>query len=532
MRLPFLNERTTVGDPMRGVTVHHLCTDFLDRISEAGIDPQTCKVHEIEEKVIRGLSKDTTCPRDSRPGSAYVDTLSEENAGIATYMISYSWGYTVRDICDTLHSFCKQEKADPKRTFIWICCLCVNQHRVREARDSGTVVPFETFEKEFRNRVLSVQKGVIAMMAPWSEPLYLTRVWCVFEMFTAVSQNKFICITMPPRESVSFSNAFSSTGGEDSLNKMWKSLGNIDVSNAAASVEEDKINIEKAIESSIGAERVNETVAAFMRKWMVSTAKQEVDRVCKDTNVPGKEKLLIISRTGDLLRKTRKFEDARAVLKKGQSLNFNKTKEYAVVLMTLGSVDRNQGKLDDAMHWYKQSKEIHRNIGTIESLDYAALLRNIATIYEEKGNFSNAMKTYKEALQVHVDTDTQTTTDCASTYRDMGSACRKAGNLKGAVINLNQAMKIREALDIIETPDGALVLLDYGRCHASLFDKNGEQHDLIEAIKCIERGINIRRKIGTWTQDDENNEKELTRLRKFQASNLLASCAQNSCICS
>jgi len=87
-------------------------------------------------------------------------------------------------------------------------------------------------------------------------------------------------------------------------------------------------------------------------------------------------------------------------------------------------------------------------------------------------------------------------------------------------------------LDIIETPDGALVLLDYGRCHASLFDKNGEQHDLIEAKKCIERGINIRRKIGTWTQDNENNEKELTRLRKFQASNLLASCAQNSCICS
>ena len=76
-------------------------------------------------------------------------------------------------------------------------------------------------------------------------------------MFTAVAQNKFICITMSPRECVSFSNAFSSTGGEDSLNKMWKSiLGNIGVASAAASVEEEgKINIEKAIESSTGAKR-------------------------------------------------------------------------------------------------------------------------------------------------------------------------------------------------------------------------------------------------------------------------------------
>ena len=70
---------------------------------------------------------------------------------------------------------------------------------------------------------------------------------------------------------------------------------------------------------------------------------------------------------------------------------------------------------------------------------------------------------------------------------------------------------------------------------ASLFDKNRGQHDLSEAIIFIERGginiIPVRRKFGTWTQDDhENNEKELKRLRKFQASNLLDSCAKNSCM--
>lgn len=533
-RPSFSHERYTVGDPMRGVSVHYLCTDFRDRISEAGIDPQTCKVYEVEEKVIRGLSKDTTCPRDSRPGSAYVDTLSDKDAGIATYMISYSWGYTVRDICDTLQIFCKEKKADPKRTFIWICCLCVNQHRVIEARDSGATVPFKTFESEFKERVLSVQKGIIAMMAPWSEPLYLTRVWCVFEMFTAISQNKFISIVMPPSESRSFSNAFSSMGGEDSLNSMWKSLSNIDVLNAQASVKEDKINIDKAIENSTGAEKVNETVARFLMEWMIRTSKQEVDRVCKDANIPGKEKLLVICRTGDLLRKTRNFEDARFVLKKGQSLGFNKSKEYAVLLMTLGSVDRNQGKFDDAMHWYKQSQETHEKVGTKKSLDYAALLRNIASIYEGREDFKKALKLYEEAVQVHVVTNTQTTTDCASTYRDMGSTCKKVGDLKGAILYLNKAMKIREDLDIIETPDGALVLLDFGRCHSILFDQNGEQNNLTDAIKFIERGVNIRKKAGTWTRDDEHTVEELDKLKSFNKAQAFqpANSVQDHCICS
>lgn len=30
---------------------------------------------------------------------------------------------------------------------------------------------------------------MLAMMAPWKAPIYLTRVWCIFEMYVAYSNN-------------------------------------------------------------------------------------------------------------------------------------------------------------------------------------------------------------------------------------------------------------------------------------------------------------------------------------------------------
>ena len=63
----------------------------------------------------------------------------------------------------------------------------MNQHRVVENRKheetpSTTTTPNDdddaeiNFEEVFRERVVGIGK-VLAMMAPWSQPLYLTRIW-------------------------------------------------------------------------------------------------------------------------------------------------------------------------------------------------------------------------------------------------------------------------------------------------------------------------------------------------------------------
>ena len=66
------------------------------------------------------------CPKDNRLGTSYVDALADGDAGLCNYMLSYSWGYPVGDIADTLSDFFGEESL---HEFIWICCLCINQHR-------------------------------------------------------------------------------------------------------------------------------------------------------------------------------------------------------------------------------------------------------------------------------------------------------------------------------------------------------------------------------------------------------------------
>ena len=128
---------------------------------------------QVEADVIRAKGAAITCPRDGRLGAAYVDCLSSSQAGDSTLMLSYSWSYSCDDITASLLAYCHTADA----SFVWICCLCVNQHRVREAQAKGQVVPFEEFRETFETRITSI-KNMVALLCPWRAPVYIGRVWC------------------------------------------------------------------------------------------------------------------------------------------------------------------------------------------------------------------------------------------------------------------------------------------------------------------------------------------------------------------
>jgi len=81
--------------------------------------------------VIRSKGINVVSPVDDKIGASYVHCREgEDQRDTADYMLSYFWGYTIDDIVDALVTFCESRKLDVKRTYVWICCLCVNQHRV------------------------------------------------------------------------------------------------------------------------------------------------------------------------------------------------------------------------------------------------------------------------------------------------------------------------------------------------------------------------------------------------------------------
>jgi hypothetical protein len=73
------------------------------------------------------------CPRDGRVGAAYVDAVDDPYAGLATHMLSYTWGYEVCTVYTawrtTLH-----RPTSSKR----VCHLCSTlRHTHTGAHDRG-----------------------------------------------------------------------------------------------------------------------------------------------------------------------------------------------------------------------------------------------------------------------------------------------------------------------------------------------------------------------------------------------------------
>lgn len=165
-------------------------------------------------------------------------------------MLSYSWGYAVGDIAETLNRF------GSSKTYIWICCLCINQHRVKEAQSAGKVVPFEEFKEAFGKRVAGVTH-ILAMMSPWHCPFYIKRAWCVFEFSCAMTEGKQLTVLMPPAEEEAFRAALFK-GGVQSL---FDGLAALRIQDAAASVAEDKLNILRTIDP--------DAQESFDRLWTV-----------------------------------------------------------------------------------------------------------------------------------------------------------------------------------------------------------------------------------------------------------------------
>merc|ERR1712048_309979 len=71
--------------------------------------------------------------------------------------------------------------------FLWMCFFCNNQ---RKLLLDGTFVNAEDLEKAFSTRLEQIQTRqghVIVLLNDYNRPVYIDRVWCIFETFKATT---------------------------------------------------------------------------------------------------------------------------------------------------------------------------------------------------------------------------------------------------------------------------------------------------------------------------------------------------------
>lgn len=105
---------------------------------------------------------------------------------------------------------------------------------------------------------------VIALLDTWEDPVYVTRVWCVYEQYVATSLKIPVEMILPPEAARGFHDALQNTG----IKVVADSLTNVDVENAKASHPEDEKKVKALIRSGIGYNAVNTEVRNSMINWV------------------------------------------------------------------------------------------------------------------------------------------------------------------------------------------------------------------------------------------------------------------------
>ncbi|CAB9528961.1 Kinesin light chain [Seminavis robusta] len=540
------------GDPAQqqldtlGVSVSHLEHIFLEEISNftdtTTGDPlsRDSKIYQVENLkgppgVIRQKGANTRCPIDGRMGAAYVHCLrGEDHVGEATKMLSYSWSYTIGDIVDTLSEFCHQNNLDPKRTYVWICCLCVNQHRVVENNSkeiSGMISPTKVdFFAIFGDRVKKI-KHLLAMMAPWKAPVALTRVWCIFEIFTAHSTDGCkVDILMPPKEKYSLEqDVINNDGGIDAL---YETLGNTKVENAKASVDSDRRAILARVIWGVGYQPLNHEVNKLLREWMLSVLTQLVD---SRENTNDKDYVDFCNRIGAVLKGHGELDAAMKLHQAALTicetvLGQNHEEATASTYHSIGNAIAAKGDYDDALAKLQKALILQEQALGKDHPDVAESYNSIGLVLTEMGDYEDALANYREALAMKLLAFGKHHSDVAVAYNNIGSVLNEMENYEGALSKYKEAVAIQESVLGKDHPSVATTYNNIGTVLNDMGDYEGalSKHNEALAIRLSVLGkdhIDVAQSynnIGLTLEDMKDYEGALSRHNEALAIRLSA----------
>ena len=123
------------------------------------------------------------CPRDGRPGCALVDWIPPDDRREQTHFLSWTWKYTLAEVASALKMF-QQNMEDPHAAsgvFFFMCFFTNNQFRIIvEESSSGS----DNLESVFEGNLRRIGR-MVAILDTWDRPLYLFRIWTVYEQFVA-----------------------------------------------------------------------------------------------------------------------------------------------------------------------------------------------------------------------------------------------------------------------------------------------------------------------------------------------------------
>ena len=353
----------------------------------------------------------------------------------ADYMLSYTWSYTIGDIISSIVEFCNSQRDDINRTYVWIDFLCINQHRVIEAKkhgDSGLL----NFESDFP-QLLSQIGHLLAMMTPWNNPVYVERIWCIYEFYTAYTTGCDISIIMPETEIESIhADIFGDTGD---LNVLYNVFGRTEIENAVSSYESDGDIILSLIRTTVGYDELNHKVNELLHCWIRGVIQtQTMDRRKYDGQQPSNRHEPYDEVVGRLLSA---YDDAF------DGSNVENAKYHT----SNGKKLLSEGSYAEALIEFRKAHVTYKLAFGPQNADTVASLRHIGAALCDMGQYEDAMQVHRRALAVLLssiskDGDSPSSSSLLSSiaelHNDIGLVFYQQGEYDSALNEYDQSLRI------------------------------------------------------------------------------------------
>ena len=218
------------------------------------------------------IGRDVICPRDGRVGCALVDWIPRIHRREQTHFMSWSWMYSLELLCSALNMFMRNRSSDGDRVFFFMDFFVNNQFRIHVGMQASEKI---TDMLEFQIR----RSGkMVAVLDTWQDPIYLQRIWTVYEQFVACSLEIPVTFVMPESASASLHRSVF----EEGIQEVLHSLTQIDVASAQASDPHDRIKIKHMIQETFGFESFNEHVRRVMQDFIRGFLSDDMWRATPD----------------------------------------------------------------------------------------------------------------------------------------------------------------------------------------------------------------------------------------------------------
>ena len=371
----------------------------------------------------------------------------------ATIFVSHAWQYNNERFLSCVVELKNTDDSDQ----FWIDALTVNQFHNQHG--------FEWWSTTFLRCIKRIRKTVLVVFR-YSNPIPLTRAWCLFEIFCTHLANNELEIVMDEQESRSFHDALGS--GSYNFNN-W--VANIDLAKADATNKDDKVNILKAVNTRLkgGIHDLNKVVIALLRKWLAG----QVEQSNASTQTGQQQPFRVQHNHGRFFMSQGRFEEAEAVYR---GLLQEKTKcpidddETLLAMAQLAFSLLDQGKLDEAETLYRQCVSGNLRTKGVKHLETLTAIHNLAGVLRDGGKLSEAETLFRKALVGKTATLGEEHSETLATMNQLGHVLYRRRQFEEAESLYRKTLKLEQKLlgdshpDTLSTLNNlALLLSETGR---------------------------------------------------------------------